>query len=149
MIELGQAVTHDRRSLVPLLLRGQAAAHLRRFPGALADFRGAAKLDGTSPDAQRMLALYYAAAAYNGPRILHEAEGAAKQAVDLTNQNDWQSLMALAAAEADAGRFPEAAGHAAEAADLTFDTRRERCRELEKLFAAGLPLRLEWTPAGK
>jgi tetratricopeptide (TPR) repeat protein len=149
MIELGQAVTYDRRSLVPLLLRGQAAAHLKRFPGALADFRAAVKLDGTSADARRLLALYYAAAAYNGPRILREAEGAAREAVDLTNQDDWLALLALAAALADAGRFPEAAGQAADAAELTFDTRRERCLELEKLFAAGAPLRLEWSLAGK
>jgi hypothetical protein len=149
MIELGQAVTYDRRSLIPFLLRGQAAAHLRRFPAALADFKAAVQIDGTNADAKRLLALYHAAAAYSGPRNLRESEGAAKQAVDLTNQNDWQALLALAAAEADAGRFPQAAAHAADAAGLTFDTHRDRCRQLEKLFTAGTPLRLEWTPDGK
>jgi tetratricopeptide (TPR) repeat protein len=149
MIELGHAVTYDRRSLVPLLLRGRAAAYLRRFPQALADFKAAVQIDGANPDARRLLALYHAAAKYAGPRNLRESEGAARKAVDLTNQNDWQALLALAAAEADAGRFPQAAGHAADAANLTYDTHRDRCRELEKLFTAGTPLRLEWTPDGK
>jgi hypothetical protein len=131
------------------LLRGQAEAYLRRFPAALADFHAAVQLDGTDADARRLAALYYAAAAYSGPRNLHEAKAAADKAVDLSHRKDWLSLLALAAAEADAGDFRAAAGHAADAADLTFDTHRERCRELANQFDAGNPLRLEWKPDGK
>jgi hypothetical protein len=147
-VEMGRAVTYDRRSLVPHLLRGQAAAHLARFPTATSDFRAAMQLDAVDVEARRLAALYYAAGKYAGSRNAREAASLATRAVELSKKQDWQALLALAASEADDGQFAAAADHADEAADLTFAEHRERCLAIKKQFEAGEPLRLDWTPDG-
>jgi hypothetical protein len=124
------------------LLRGLANLRLQRFNAAESDLKRAASLDKENPDPNRLLALFYSASADH--RDAEKASVFARRACDLSQSQHWADLDALAAAQAEAGRFEDATTTAQQAADLTFGDKRQQCLDRKKLYEQRQPLRLDW-----
>lgn len=106
-----------------LLNRGKARVKLRDFDGAAEDFERALKVDPDSVEAHRQLAWLRAAAPVAEARDADVALEHARQAADLTQHVDPESLDALAAAFAASGDYEQAVRWGREAAMKAYTSR--------------------------
>lgn len=149
LAELGRAVAADKTLVMACLLRGSALAHLDRRAAAAADFKVALNRDPSDVDARCRSALFLSTQPPGPPRKTGEALTDAEYAVQKTRRNDWRALLALAAAQADAGRYAEAAATAGEAAELTQDERRDVCLTHQRRYVAEQPPLVTWSVDGR
>jgi tetratricopeptide (TPR) repeat protein len=106
--DLNDSIQLDPTSAKCLTQRGNIMAERGDFGHALADFRQAAAIDPQLADAQRSLAWLYATCPQKGYRDVEKALAAAQQAVELAGSDDYFTLEALAAAQANAEQFDAA-----------------------------------------
>ncbi len=98
------------------------------------------KLTGDVTEAHRLAALLYA----TGPDTIRSAERAqlhARWAVQMTHAQDELCLLALAAAEAEAGSFPASLKHLDQAAALSVGDLTVQCDNWKVLVSKGKPIR--------
>jgi tetratricopeptide (TPR) repeat protein len=124
---------------------GMTLGQLDRDQEAIVSYRAALNLNPDLPGALNNLALILATSSDDGLRSGPEAVRLAERACQLTQYHQPLFIETLAAAYAEAGRFPEAqaavtqAGQLALAAGLTEQA--ERDRRLLELYRSGRPLR--------
>ena len=122
-----------------------ALAHLRRTRDAMSRYAIALLLQPDQPAALDGLAWILATDAAPAIRNGTEAVGMSERACALTGRNDPAKLKTLAAAYAEAGRFPEAAATAQTAHDLATQAARkglaDECLLMIEQFKAGKPWR--------
>lgn len=125
------------------VLRGMAARSIGRWSDALRDFEIAAELEPTNPAPHRETAWLYAAWADAAVRDGRRAMEAAERACNLTNWEDYESLAAWAAAEAEFGDFAAASESQQKAIAAAPAVYRERMRTTLAEYQAERPLRLK------
>lgn len=142
LAEFKRAVVLDKQEPSVYVCRGLAHCRIGDFIAAEADFTNALKLDAQCHHANRLLALLYAATTETlaaQRALLH-----ARQAVEQARSLDWASLEALAAAQAAAGQFDEAAATIQRAAGLALAEKRDLCLQRKVLYEQKQPLRMNW-----
>jgi len=129
---------------------GMALAAQGNPDGAVAHFREAIRLAPNRPDAIKHLAWILATHPDPAVRSGTEAVRLAERAVALTGRKDPSCLDTLAAAHAEAGRFPDAAAAAHEAAAMaTALGQKELAAQIDArraLYQAGRPYRAAEPP---
>src|ERR1019366_5720684 len=124
---------------------GLALAHLHRTREAMSRYAHSLLLQPDFPDALDRLAWILATAPQAELRNGEEAARMAERACDLTGQKQPQLLATLAAAYAEAGRFPEAVSTAERARDLAASTGQKemaiKCGNLLDAARSGKPWR--------
>jgi protein O-mannosyl-transferase len=122
-----------------------ALAHLQRTREAMSQYASALLLQQDLPDALDGLSWILATDTNPGFRNGTEAVRMSERACELTGRKDPAKLRTLAAAYAEAGRFPEATATAQAAHDLAAQASRQgladECILMREQFKAGRPWR--------
>ncbi len=142
--DFGQALKIDKKNAYVYMLRALGFCRAEKFAAAEKDFLLASRLPPCEADAFRCLALLWATSA-NLPK--HDATKAlnyARQACEKTQSKDWHCLLALAAAQAEDGKFDDAIKTADHAAALCQGENRDRCLAQRALYEKHQPLRMNW-----
>jgi tetratricopeptide (TPR) repeat protein len=106
--DLNRSIQLDPQAAEGLAQRGNIMAERGDFDHALADFKQAVAIAPNLADAQRSLAWVYATCPDEKYRDSQKGLAAAQLAVRLSKPDDYFALEALAAAQANAGRFDNA-----------------------------------------
>lgn len=129
-----------------VLYRGWLLCGQGKYGLAEVELTKALRLGGLDAEAHRLLALVgaFSATAGDHPMTPQEAVTHANRACQLTKNEDWLALEALAAAQA-ANSEPQAAQDAArQAAQLTTGELQERCEERVQFYEQGDQPRPDW-----
>ena len=114
------------------------------FHSAQQRFEKSLELGVDKADTHRLAALAYATATAkadrNGPKALVHAQ----HACEMTYWKHWPSLIALAAAQAEAGQKEQAAKTALRAVNLAEGANQTRCQHWADDLKAGKPLAIDW-----
>jgi Flp pilus assembly protein TadD len=140
-----EAVRLEPRSAEARNNLAAALAACGRTDEAVAQYREAIRLKPELPEPYRNLAWIHAAHPDPKFRSAAEAVALAERACELTGRRDPDALDALASAYAEAGRFPEAAAVARQAADLAAATgQADLAADIQtrlRLYESGQPYR--------
>jgi len=145
-----EAIEHYQRALKQIpdsthahYQLGLALQSRGRFTAAIAQFQKVLELDSHHVTAQNNLAWLLATCPDNSLRNGQKAVAVAQQAVQLSGGNSPEILDTLAAAYAEAGRFPEAIETARQALDLSATQNKKPLAEVIqnqlKLFEVNVP----------
>ncbi|MFZ9089656.1 MAG: tetratricopeptide repeat protein, partial [Planctomycetaceae bacterium] len=123
---------------------GNRASALRkqgRYSEAVLDLENAIRISPGKFEAVNDLAWLLATCPDNSIRNTSRALTLARQACDMTDYRQWNTLDTLAAALAGEGQFSEAARHAAESVEMAPRDERRRIRGHLDTITAGKPVR--------
>jgi tetratricopeptide (TPR) repeat protein len=139
--ELERALSNLTRSceLIPrcpqfLQRRGQTYEYLGRYADAVADYEAALAIDPRHSRARYNLAFLRAACPAGDSRDGREAQEHARKVLEMPEVERYLALSLLAAAEAESGKFDEAARHQAEALVVTPRDSREIFNERLEMY---------------
>lgn len=147
LAELGRALTIDAANGTIFLLRAIARLSEKNYLAASSDLNSAVQLNDRDARARQQMATFLACCPHKSMRNGKKALADAQRACELTEWKDWTCLDALAAANAEVGRFEDAAKWETKAAELATDENRELCHERLAIYQTGKPLRIEWAVA--
>ncbi|MBX7165527.1 MAG: trypsin-like peptidase domain-containing protein [Pirellulales bacterium] len=145
MRDFGQALKVNERDADIYWLRARVYQSQGRYPLAERDIKTGLRLAADHRELLRMQALLLAACPQARFRNGTKAIVAARKLLEVTGEQDWQSVAILAAAHAEAGDFQQAAALAEQAADLTFAELRAHCLTMRDAFLREQTLdKIDW-----
>ena len=145
-LQIDRALRLDANDPFFYLCRGVSLWSGQEYPAAERTLKKFLDLAPDQAEGHRLLGLLYASCPNGGVRDSKRALTHARRACELTQQNEWSCLDALAAAQAEAGQFVEAVVTIQQAAALTSGEHRQRCEARRQQYLAEQPLRLEAGP---
>jgi Flp pilus assembly protein TadD len=122
--------------------RGLAHSRQQEYGEAAADFQKAAELQADSALPHRLLGLLFASR--TGVNFADRALEHANKSCQLAEAGDWAVLDSLAAAQAAAGQFEQAAETIQKAADLAIAEKRQQCLDRKQLYLQREKLQPSW-----
>ena len=138
-----KVVELNPRLINPHYSLGEAQLALGRYAAAIDSFRRAIEKNGKHTSALSQLAWIRAACPVDGLRDAEEALLLAERANQVSSEDHWMPLYALAAAQAEQGDFDAAEGAITRSYDAAPVEKRAWVETLRQTIEEGRPLRIE------